>query len=148
MFNKIIWASDGSESAARALPTALELVEAANGSLLVVHVDERFGARVDGGSVLADEEDIQARLEEQVRKLSENGTDASLRVVRGTNRQPADLIANVARDTDADLIVVWTRGHGRIAGALLGSVAQRLLHVAPCPVVAVPARVKAAAGAR
>jgi nucleotide-binding universal stress UspA family protein len=147
MFKNVIWASDGSEAAARALPTALELVESANAKLLVVHADERLGGRAGGGSLLFDEQEIETRLEEQVRELVDVGTDASFRLVRGLNRQPADLIADVARDTHADLIVVGTRGHGRLAGALLGSVAQRLLHVAPCPVVAVPARVKVPAGA-
>ena len=59
----------------------------------------------------------------------------------GLNTEPADLIADVAHESDADLIVVGTRGHGRVAGMLLGSVTQRLLHVAPCPVLAVPAKV-------
>jgi len=46
-----------------------------------------------------------------------------------------------------DLVVVGTRGHGRVAGMLLGSVTQSLLQVAPCPVVAVPPHVTAAAPA-
>jgi nucleotide-binding universal stress UspA family protein len=146
MFKNIIWATDGSEAAERALPTALELVEAADAQLLVVHADERLASRVGGGSVLADEEDIESRLEAHVRELAQSGIEATFRVVRGTNRQPADLIANVARDTNADVIVVGTRGHGRLAGALLGSVAQRLLHVSPCPVLAVPTKVPVAAG--
>ena len=55
-----------------------------------------------------------------------------------------DLAAN------ADLLVLGSRGHGRIAGAVLGSVAQRCVHGAPCPVVIVPAagRPPAATGAR
>ena len=76
--------------------------------------------------------------------MKESGVDATLRVVHGTNIDPADLIAGVAKDVDADVIVVGTRGHGRVAGMLLGSVTQRLLHVAPCPVLAVPAKVAAA----
>jgi nucleotide-binding universal stress UspA family protein len=35
--------------------------------------------------------------------------------------------------------VVGTRGHQAVAGLVLGSVMLRLLHVAPCPVLAVPA---------
>jgi nucleotide-binding universal stress UspA family protein len=142
MFKNIIWASDGSDAAQRALSTALELAADSDAKLMVVHADERFGGRAGGVSALADEDEVQDRLEALVQELVESGVDASLRIIRGTNREPADLVADVARDTHADVIVVGTRGHGRIAGMILGSVAQRLLHVAPCPVLAVPAKTR------
>jgi nucleotide-binding universal stress UspA family protein len=141
MFKTIIWATDGSEDAGRALPTALELTAEANGRLLVVHANERLGGRAGGAPVLADEEDLQSKLVSKVNDLVESGVNASFQVVSGLNTDPADLIASVAKESDADLIVVGTRGHGRVAGMLLGSVTQRLLHVAPCPVLAVPAKV-------
>jgi nucleotide-binding universal stress UspA family protein len=140
MFKTIVWATDGSEAADRALPTALELTAEANGRLFVVHANERLGGRAGGVPVLADEEDLQSKLVSKVNDLVESGVNASLQVVSGLNTGPADLIADVAKESDADLIVVGTRGHGRAAGMLLGSVTQRLLHVAPCPVLAVPVK--------
>jgi nucleotide-binding universal stress UspA family protein len=80
-------------------------------------------------------------LRTRVEKLVDAGVDAKLRVIHGLNREPADLIAEAAKESAADVIVVGTRGHGRLAGMVLGSVAQRLLHVAPCPVLAVPPNV-------
>ena len=141
MFNKIIWATDGSEAAEHALPVALDLTAQVNGMLLVVHADERFGGRTSGVPVIANEDDVEAELAARVRALVESGVNASFHVVRGTDKDPADLIADVAKEGWADLIVVGTRGYGRVAGMLHGSVTQRLLHVAPCPVLAVPARV-------
>jgi nucleotide-binding universal stress UspA family protein len=141
MFTRIIWATDGSESAERALPTALELAAETNAKLVVVHADEHIGGRAGNVPAIADEDDLQTKLAVQVKELVDSGVDATLHVISGINKDPADLIANIARELEADLIVVGTRGHGRIAGMLLGSVTQRLLHVAPCPVLAVPAKV-------
>jgi nucleotide-binding universal stress UspA family protein len=50
----------------------------------------------------------------------------------------AHAIAELAESQGADIIAVGTRGHTALAGLLLGSVTQRLLHIAPCPVLAVP----------
>ena len=47
-------------------------------------------------------------------------------------------IADVAREAEADLIVIASRGRGPFAGALLGSTTQRLLPIAACPVLVVP----------
>jgi len=50
---------------------------------------------------------------------------------------PAREIMTAARDRQADLIVVGSRGHGRLAGLLLGSVAQKVISLAHCPVFVV-----------
>ena len=97
MFKTIIWATDGSEAAERALPLALDLTAQVNGMLLVVHADERLGGRASGVPVIADEEDVEAELAAKVKELVESGVNASFRVVRGTGRDPADLIADVAK---------------------------------------------------
>jgi nucleotide-binding universal stress UspA family protein len=69
-------------------------------------------------------------------------------VIRTGYTSPADAVAAVAAETNADAIVCGTRGHSALTGAILGSVAQRLLHVAPCAVIAVPDRVGAAKSIR
>ena len=138
MFKKIVWATDGSPNADRALTVAKALVQEHGASLVVAHIVQRFATET-GLAVHADEELVKDRLERVVEELSGEGIDATLKIVNHIGPQPAHEIADVARALGADLIVVGTRGHGAVAGLVLGSVVLRLLHVAPCPVVAVPA---------
>jgi nucleotide-binding universal stress UspA family protein len=50
---------------------------------------------------------------------------------------PAEEIIARAKDQGADLIVVGSRGHGQLAGLLLGSVAQKVVAHSSCPVLVV-----------
>ena len=50
---------------------------------------------------------------------------------------PAVQIIGAAKDQHVDLAVVGSRGHGRLTGLLLGSVSQKVISHAPCPVVVV-----------
>jgi len=50
---------------------------------------------------------------------------------------PAEAILDVARTRKSDLIVMGSRGLGRLAGALLGSQSQKVVQHAPCPVLIV-----------
>lgn len=61
--------------------------------------------------------------------------DVSYETRRG---RPAEVLADVAREHDADLIVMGSRGLGRMRAAV-GSAVLDLLHDAPCPVLVVPA---------
>jgi nucleotide-binding universal stress UspA family protein len=138
VFKSIVWATDGSENAERALAYARTLAKEGKASLLVAHVVEKYASHSASGlAVHADEELVEERLKRVVEDLSKEGLDATLRIVIHVGPQPAHAIADIARDGGADLIVVGTRGHGAITGLLLGSVVQRLLHVASCPVLVV-----------
>jgi nucleotide-binding universal stress UspA family protein len=140
MFKKIIWATDGSAPAERALPYAKELARRDGGSLLIVHAVETYaGSRAAGLPLYVEEEELQKRTEAQVESLRAEGLDADLKMVMGIGAHAAHAIADAAEEIGADLIVAGTRGHTPLGGLLLGSVTQRLLHIAPCPVMAVPA---------
>ncbi len=51
---------------------------------------------------------------------------------------PAIMLSDVCRSNDADLLVVGRRGAGLVERIVVGSVADRLAHTAPCPVLTVP----------
>lgn len=138
MFKTIIWATDGSETADGALPFAKALADCDGGKLVVVHNNELLVGRAYGYPLFADEEDLEAKIREQVDELKAEGVDVSLELVSGVATPAAHMISETARKVGADVIVVGTRGHGPIASVLVGGVTQRLLHIAPCPVLAVP----------
>lgn len=139
MFKRIVWATDGSETADRALAVAKSLASEEGATLTIVHVVQRIASgRGKGLTWYADEEQVVARVKKLATELSDEGLSTSVKIVDDRGIQPAHDIADAAREAGADLIVMGTRGHTAIGGLLLGSVTQRLLHVAPCPVLAVP----------
>lgn len=141
MFNKILWATDGSDAADHALPHVKELASENGASVVVCHsVLAMLGPGARGEPVLANEEEIETKLERQVEALVGDGFKATLEIVGGDSvHGAAHDIARVADAQHADLIVAGTRGHTPLGGLLLGSVTQRLLHLAHCPVLVVPA---------
>ena len=140
MFKTVVWATDGSASADAALPYATSLAARDGASLVVAHaVEHMLGLRAGGYPVHVDEDALRSKIERQTAELKEAGIDVSSREVGGASSGAAHMIADIAADVGADLIVVGTRGHTALSGLLLGSVTQRLLHVAPCPVLVVPA---------
>ena len=139
MFRNIVWATDGSESADRALGYAKDLASTYGGTLYGVHSDEHLvGGRSSGVPVLADEPDLRSKIRSQIVTARDEGFDASLEIVRCAAGKTPQAIADFAQSVDADVIVVGTRGRSPLAELLLGSVTLGLLHVAPCPVIAVP----------
>lgn len=138
MFKTVLWATDGSETAARALPYALGLAEPDKAKLVVAHAREILVGRGGGFPVLADESELREQIGQQVEDLRSGGLDATFIVRTCTAGHAARTIAEIAEEVGADLIVVGTHGYGRVAGLLLGSVTQGLLHAGVCPVLAVP----------
>ncbi len=70
MFRTIIWATDGSETADRALPYAKELAGGADGRLIVVHSKELLVGRAGGHPVLADEDEVETKIERASRAVA------------------------------------------------------------------------------
>jgi nucleotide-binding universal stress UspA family protein len=137
MFETIVWATDGSELADRALPYVTELARANGSRIVAVHANELLRGRFGGAPLLADEPDVREQIAEQIDGLKADGFDVELKIASGTT-DTADLVAHAAKDVGADLIVVGTHGHGGFKSAVLGSVARGLLHASSCPVLAVP----------
>lgn len=139
MYGTIIWATDGSEGADAALHEALNLAAITGGRVVAVHCDQRLNGRAGGWPALVDEDDRRVRIRRQVEKLQASGTDIEL-VLRRSRQEAADVVAAITRELAGNVIVCGTRGLGALSSAFLGSFTQRLLHIAPCPVLAVGLR--------
>lgn len=128
---------DFSKPSIEALPHALALARKYDAQLTLLHVLESSHA-----DMLIDTSEAQraARLDahERLAKLA----DATKKTWPRTGRElrtghPVDTITALARRTNADLIVLGTRGRAGFKGMLIGSVAERVVRYAPCPVLVV-----------
>jgi nucleotide-binding universal stress UspA family protein len=140
MFKLVVVATDGSEPGDLAIAFAKDLAVDQKARLIVVYVDELVPGHGGAHHAQALEPEIKTKIEDQVTALKTDGLDAEFQVHQVKVSGPAHAIADAASDAGADLIVLGSVGSGPLKGLLLGSVAHRLLQIAPCPVLVVPAR--------
>jgi nucleotide-binding universal stress UspA family protein len=128
---------DGSTASATAVAWCAEHAAASGSEVVGVNVQSPFAARSRDGS--PDDWLHYVAAQEVTTWLEpvERGGGATIPVaVRAT--RPADGLLDAAREYDADLVVVGTRGLGGFSGLRLGGTALRTLHRAHLPLVLVP----------
>jgi len=141
VFLNILVAVDGSEHGAAALRTAAQLAGEEHARLTVLTAVPAIPSSVQfssaGVAALGDAAqlmgEVGARIRKQVDALPDDISVTSI-VVAG---HPAHVILARLRDGRHDLLVMGTRGLGRVGSALLGSVSQAVLHKAQVPVLVV-----------
>lgn len=136
-FRRIVVPTDFTVSAERAWALAQRLARDAGSELVLIHVVPRGAwsiARADHASE-ADRKWAAEELEDCAGKARAQGR--RVRVALRTGVPYREIVA-LAREEDADLIVVATHGRGGIDRALLGSVADQVMRLASCPVLTVP----------
>jgi nucleotide-binding universal stress UspA family protein len=141
---KVLVATDFSEPSEAALAYGRELARNFGASLTVLHVVDNILARAYGsdGIIMADSElqrEIQSAAQQQVDALLFDDDRNTLRAigVTVTSNAPAPAIVTYAREAGTDLLVLGTHGRGAVAHLLMGSVAERVVRTAPCPVLTV-----------
>jgi len=153
-FRTLVVPHDFSVHAHAALATAIDLSKRLEGSALhLLHVVQTptYGYAYAGGA-LPPAIDTRALCEGARKSLAEVaaaeedlGPEVELHVVEGLGI--ADAIRASSEAIDADLIVMGTHGRTGLAHVFLGSVTERTLRVAPCPVLAVRAEESEITGA-
>jgi nucleotide-binding universal stress UspA family protein len=139
MFQTVLWATDGSRAAERALAVARSIAQTYNAKLVVTHVSVVLGGPPLAVKVAQESADaIKADLQRKVEDLKRDGVTVEFASPEMTTHGTAHAIAQFAGEAGADLIVAGTSGSSRLVRALVGGVTRRLLELAPCPVLAVP----------
>jgi len=139
----ILVATDFGEPADAALTYGRELARTYGATLHVLHVVDDVYLRMGGDAYVAVLPDLQrdAELAAQQRLdalLVDNDPEPlPVRKVTVISAAPASAIVDYAKSTDIDLIVVGTHGRHAVAHLLMGSVAERIVRTAPCPVLTV-----------
>jgi universal stress protein A len=148
----ILVPTDFSPAARSALDYGVRLAERLGATVHVLHVVEGLSITSGEGTYAALPEGFFEHLEQTIRaRLAVHlcqvvaGTVPAIRATRMGN--PAREIACYARDRRIDLIVLPRSGRGRAAQLLLGSVADKIARMAPCPVVMMPPAADHDAGA-
>jgi nucleotide-binding universal stress UspA family protein len=140
---KILVATDFSEPSAVAVKYAVALAEAFGASLHVLHVIEEFyvhgwageGYIPDIGSLRqAMREQANAQLQKTLTPADQERFHAQTVIKWGA---PFVEIVRYAKEQGIDLVVMGTHGRGPIAHMLMGSVAEKVVRKAPCPVLTV-----------
>ena len=141
---KILVATDFSEPSEAALAYGRELARTFGAQLTVLHVAENVAARAYGadGFVFVEpdlQHDLDARARKQVEALisGEDRDTVGAQAIVITSNVTAGTIVEYAKTESVDLIVIGTHGRGAVAHLLMGSVAERVVRTAPCPVLTV-----------
>ena len=144
LFSKIFYATDYSKASARALDAAVALTKQNRAELLVAHVIEPvtpYAAPEDIGSAdlyVKLEETTKQEAETSMRKLAEklrtSKINAKTLMLRGT---APEQIVKAAKSRRANLIVIGTHGRTGLSKLLMGSVANKIVSTAHCPVLTV-----------
>jgi universal stress protein A len=143
MFKRILCATDFSDTAEAAWELACELARTHQAELVLVHVFIELPVypEVAVTTIQRVWEEQRAWVEEQLADRVEAATKRGLaaRYLFRTGTAPEE-IAQAATDENADLVVVGTHGRTGINRLVIGSVAERVVRIAPCPVLTVKPR--------
>jgi nucleotide-binding universal stress UspA family protein len=139
MYNHILLGVDGSKNALHAAKAAGDMARNMNSEILRIvvafePVPPYLGEPNLQVAISARLQEAEEILEKALEIVGEIPGEVHTEILEGS---PAEAILDVANTRKSDLIVMGSRGLGRLAGALLGSQSQKVVQHAPCPVLIV-----------
>jgi len=139
MFERILLAVDGSEHSYHAARMAADLARAMKSEKLRIvvaydRIPPYLGEPNLQNAIDARLIEAQEILQKAVETVGETPADVHTELIEG---DPAEAIIEVAKTRNSSVIVMGSRGLGRLAGLVLGSTSQKVVSLAPCPVLIV-----------
>jgi nucleotide-binding universal stress UspA family protein len=141
MFKRILVPIDGSGTSLDALMAALQLAREGGGCIRIVQLLDPLTYLTGfeaGATAMQDARDYAMRTTVDAMELARDAeVPADCRILDKPGSRLAEVVADEAREFDADLIAVGTHGRRGIGRVLLGSDAEQVIRLAPVPVLAV-----------
>jgi len=135
VLKNVLVATDFGPASDAALAYGRALTRTFGASLHLLHVVENFFLRPMAAPPHLVTEAKTHMLEGQL--TPEDRQQLGARTILDVSDQPADAINSYARKAGIDLIVIGTHGRSGMERLLVGSVAERVIRTAPCPVLTV-----------
>ena len=136
MFKHILVALDGSEYSRQALPAAIEVAKRFEGEVFVLHVHEEGHGRASTNPLETTDEAAWL-VADAVKAVRDAGVTANGHVGDLYGDHVANGIVKTARTQGSDLIVMGSRGLSGVQSLMLGSVTQKVMHLAHTAVLVV-----------
>jgi nucleotide-binding universal stress UspA family protein len=134
----ILLAVDGSAPSTRAVETTMEFAPCVGAEVIVLHVRETEAVPWTAQTVeLTTTGEAAALVDGVARRMKDAGLAARGEITDAMHGSAAREILRTARDEDAGMIVMGSRGLSDLAGLVMGSVAHKVLHLADRPVLVV-----------
>jgi len=137
MYERILVALDHSAVSDHVLAAAKELASMSKAKVWVLHLREREVIAQMGDVPSETEDEATQAVNGAVKELTGLGVEAHGEVRNTTFGHAAREIMADAKEHDVNVIVMGSRGRGDLAGAILGSTAHKVIHLADRPVLVV-----------
>ena len=134
---KILVPVDGSAYSLKAVETACDLAKALAPATIVLTAVAIQIPELEEGVYIAEKMKVQAEIALAKGKEAAQGKGVTAEVILATGASPADEIVRVAKDQQADLIVIGSRGLAGKTRSFLGSTASQVVTYSPCSVLVV-----------
>jgi nucleotide-binding universal stress UspA family protein len=142
MYKRILISTDGSDKSKLAAEEGIELAKALGAEVVALNVVNEVVVASAVRQLGSDRKEVEAKLqaagEKAVSEIKRMGDAAGVKVEMMVRQgAPANMVIDVARTENADLIIMGSHGESGASKLLIGSVVQKVLYWATIPVLVV-----------